>query len=235
MVKSSAQDVGTLFSLHGPMVFRRALRLMGRKEDAEEVTQEVFVRVMRSVAQFDGRSSMSTWLYQITTNYCLNQLRDRSRRRELFEQNMLGEEEPQQASLADLLLLRRLLAEADEKQACAAVYVYLDGMSHEEAAELLGVSKRTIGNLIEPFCDFDKALFLRSLIIIEGEFKACFSSNSRLIRNPFWHYQIVYAKRIFTGKNLRCFRVCKHCLEADTKLADLVYSIAFSAVTEGGD
>ena len=41
MVKSSAQDVGTLFSLHGPMVFRRALRLMGRKEDAEEVTQEV--------------------------------------------------------------------------------------------------------------------------------------------------------------------------------------------------
>ena len=44
-----------------------------------------------------------------------------------------------------------LLAEADEKQAQAAVYVYLDGMSHEEAAELLGVSKRTVGNLIDRF------------------------------------------------------------------------------------
>lgn len=151
MNESSAKEVGALFALHGPMVFRRAMRLMGRKEDAEEATQEVFVRVMRSMAQFDGRSSMSTWLYQITTNYCLNQLRDRSRRRELFEQNMIGEEESQQASLTDLLLLRRLLAEADEKQACAAVYVYLDGMSHEEAAELLGVSKRTVGNLIERF------------------------------------------------------------------------------------
>lgn len=151
MVKSSAQDVGTLFSLHGPMVFRRALRLMGRKEDAEEVTQEVFVRVMRSVAQFDGRSSMSTWLYQITTNYCLNLLRDRSRRRELFEQNVLIEDGSEQASVADLLLLRRLLSEADPQQASAAVYVYLDGMSHEEAAELLGVSKRTVGNLIERF------------------------------------------------------------------------------------
>ncbi len=124
---------------------------MGRREDAEEATQEVFVRVMRSLDQFDGRSSMSTWLYQITTNYCLNQLRDRARRRELFEQNMLAEDHAQQASLSDLLLLRRLLAEADAKQACAAVYVYLDGMSHEEAAELLGVSKRTVGNLIERF------------------------------------------------------------------------------------
>lgn len=151
MSEASAKEVGALFALHGPMVFRRAMRLMGRKEDAEEATQEVFVRVMRSIAQFDGRSSMSTWLYQITTNYCLNQLRDRSRRRELIEQNLLGEEELQQASLTDLLLLRRLLAEADEKQACAAVYVYLDGMSHEEAAELLGVSKRTVGNLIERF------------------------------------------------------------------------------------
>jgi RNA polymerase sigma-70 factor (ECF subfamily) len=151
VAKSSAQDVGALFSRHGPMVFRRALRLMGRKEDAEEVTQEVFVRVMRSVAQFDGRSSMSTWLYQITTNYCLNLLRDRSRRRELFEQNVLTEEGAEQASVADLLLLRRLLSEADAQQASAAVYVYLDGMSHEEAAELLGVSKRTVGNLIERF------------------------------------------------------------------------------------
>jgi RNA polymerase sigma-70 factor (ECF subfamily) len=47
--------------------------------------------------------------------------------------------------------LRRLLAEADEQQARAAIYVYLDGMSHEEAAAVLGVSKRTVGNLIDRF------------------------------------------------------------------------------------
>ena len=134
------------------MVFRRALRLLGRREDAEEATQEVFVRAMRGMQSFDGRSSMSTWLYQITTNYCLNLLRDRGRRRELFAQNVAAEEnDVVSASAAELLLLRRLLAEADEQQAKAAVYVYLDGMSHEEAAELLGVSKRTVGNLIERF------------------------------------------------------------------------------------
>jgi len=144
-------DVGALFRLHGPMVYRRALRLLGRREDAEEATQEVFVRVMRSSSQFDGRSSMSTWLYQITTNYCLNQLRDRGRRRQLFEQNMQEDDHKSSASVGDLVLLRRLLVEADEKQAHAAVYVYLDGMSHEEAAAVLGVSKRTVGNLIERF------------------------------------------------------------------------------------
>jgi len=133
------------------MVYRRAFRLLGRREDAEEAAQEVFVRVMRSLDQFDGRSSMSTWLYQITTNYCLNLLRDRGRRRELFQANMKADEDRPDASAADLVLLRTLLSEADEQQAKAAVYVYLDGMSHEEAAGLLGVSKRTVGNLIERF------------------------------------------------------------------------------------
>lgn len=138
------------------MVFRRAFRLLGRKEDAEEAMQEVFVRAMRGISSFDGRSGMSTWLYQITTNYCLNQLRDRGRRRELFAKNVAAEDDPPSASAAELLLLRRLLCEADEQQAQAAVYVYLDGMSHEEAAELLGVSKRTVGNLIERFLSWAK-------------------------------------------------------------------------------
>lgn len=150
----SSRDVGELFKLHGAAVFRRAFRLLGRREDAEEATQEVFIRVMRGIEGFDNRSGITTWLYQITTNYCLNFLRDRGRRRDLFSQHMkpvAGDGEQPSSPLADLVLLRRLLSEADEQQARAAVYVYLDGMSHEEAAELLGVSKRTVGNLIERF------------------------------------------------------------------------------------
>lgn len=144
-------DVGALFRQHGAMVYRRALRLLGRREDAEEATQEVFIRVMRSMDEFEGRSSITTWLYQVTTNYCLNHLRDHSRRRQLFAENVALDDGPSRASESDLLHLRRLLSEADEQQARAAVYVYLDGMSHEEAAELLGVSKRTVGNFIERF------------------------------------------------------------------------------------
>ncbi len=146
-------EVGELFRRHGAMVYRRAFRLLGRREDAEEATQEVFIRVMRSGSGFEGRSGVTTWLYQITTHYCLNLLRDRARRRQLLQENAPEGEASGAAAPAasELLHLRRLLAEADEQQARAAVYVYLDGMSHEEAAELLGVSKRTVGNLLERF------------------------------------------------------------------------------------
>ena len=47
--------------------------------------------------------------------------------------------------------MRTLLQEADEEQAKAAVYVYIDGMSQNEAADLLGVSRRTVGNLLDRF------------------------------------------------------------------------------------
>ena len=146
-----AGEVGELFRLHGPMVYRRAFRLLGRREDADEAMQEVFIRVMRGASSFEGRSGVTTWLYQITTHYCLNLLRDRARRRQLLQENYEPEDAQTGAAPSELVLLRRFLAEADEQQARAAVYVYLDGMSHEEAAGVLGVSKRTVGNLIERF------------------------------------------------------------------------------------
>src|SRR5262249_20801731 len=144
--------VGELFRKHGAMVFNRALRILGRKEDAEEALHEVFIRVMRSHDRFDGRSEITTWLYQITTNYCLNLLRDGKRRRELFQANVAVEpERGAEPDAEDLLLLRRLLREADEQQARAAIYVYLDGMAQDEAARVLGVSQRTVSNLLDRF------------------------------------------------------------------------------------
>jgi RNA polymerase sigma-70 factor (ECF subfamily) len=142
---------GQLFQQHGALVYRRALRLLGSRADAEEATQEVFVRVMRGLDRFEGRSQMTTWLYHITTNHCLNLIRDRARRQELLDEHAAQEAEAPPDSPPEWLALRRLLATADELQARAAVYVFVDGMSHEEAAELLSVSRRTVGNLLDRF------------------------------------------------------------------------------------
>jgi RNA polymerase sigma-70 factor (ECF subfamily) len=142
---------GQLFERHGALVYRRALRLLGSRADAEEATQEVFVRVMRGLDRFEGRSQVTTWLYHLTTNYCLNLIRDRARRRELLEEHAGVQAAQDPAPAAEWLTMRRLLARADELQARAAVYVFVDGMSHDEAAELLSVSRRTVGNLLERF------------------------------------------------------------------------------------
>ncbi len=153
--RADSKQIATLFDRHGPGVYRRALRLLGNPADAEEATQEIFIRALRGAGSFRQQSQLTTWLYQITTHYCLNLIRDRSRRAELYAEHMapMGEgasgSEPVRAD--DLVLLRRLLATADERQAAAAVYVFLDGMSHEEAASVLGTSKRTVGNLLERF------------------------------------------------------------------------------------
>lgn len=148
-----------IFDTHGPMVFHRARRLLGNDADAEEAVQEVFVRAFRSADRYETRSSVATWLYSITTNWCLNRIRDRKRRRELWNEKVAPAEPRSSGALSheEIIALRAVLAEADERQAQAAVCVYMDGMSHEEAAEVLGVSRRTVGNLLERFAAFARA------------------------------------------------------------------------------
>ncbi len=153
--RADSRQISSLFEQHGPRVYRRALRLLGNPADAEEATQEIFIRALRSAQGFRHQSQLTTWLYQIATHYCLNLLRDRARRATLHQEHV----EPLAVASATVsapqpdeqVFIRKLLARADERQAAAAVYVFIDGMSHEEAATVLGVSKRTVGNLIERF------------------------------------------------------------------------------------
>jgi RNA polymerase sigma-70 factor (ECF subfamily) len=133
------------------MVLRRAKAILAHDADAEEATQEVFIRALQQHEKFENRSQVSTWLYRITTNYCLNLLRDQKRRRELLETQVPTPDLPRGNPAETGILLRTLLARADAEQAKAAICVYVDRMSHQEAAEVLGVSRRTVGNLLERF------------------------------------------------------------------------------------
>lgn len=145
-------DLDTLFRRYGPMVYRRAVQILGNHAAAEEATQEVFIRAMKAGDRFVAEARPSTWLYRITTNYCLNQIRDSKRRRELLDERK-AEVTPHSVARdpQKLAVLRSLLVEADAQQARAAVAVYIDGMSHAEAAKILGVSRRTVGNLCDRF------------------------------------------------------------------------------------
>ena len=148
--RHTSQELATAFRQHGPLILRRAQRLLGNRADAEEALQEVFFLAVRGNAPWDGRGELLAWLYRITTNHCLGVLRKRGRRRTLLEGNPPSQG-TERMSPSDLMTLRWLLANADPKQAQAAIYVYLDGMSYAQAAVPLGVSKRTVGNLLERF------------------------------------------------------------------------------------
>jgi RNA polymerase sigma-70 factor (ECF subfamily) len=150
-------ELESIFEKYGPMVFRRAKAILGNEDEAKDATQEVFIRAFLNAERFEHRSHVTTWLYRITTNVCLNWIRDAKRRRELNEEHF-GDRENAAMPINDrFVLARKLLAEAEEEWALAAIYVHVDGMSHAEAAKLLGVSRRTIGNLLLRFERFAKS------------------------------------------------------------------------------
>ena len=60
-----------------PMVSRTSYRILCDRDDSEDVTQEVFIRVWKNASGFDGRYSLSTWIYRITCNLCYDSLRRR--------------------------------------------------------------------------------------------------------------------------------------------------------------
>ncbi len=70
-----------LFLLYKDKVFNTAISYMQNKEDAEEITQDVFVELFNSAAGFKGNSGISTWIYRITVNKSLDAIRYRSRKK----------------------------------------------------------------------------------------------------------------------------------------------------------
>src|SRR5579859_6452130 len=136
-------DLGSieeLYSRHGPMVLRRARAILGDEQAARDAMQEVFVRAIREIEGFRGEASPVTWLYRITTNYCLNKIRDAARRRELMAEQGTPVEDSRETSPEAKALLRSILAKVPEELREVAVYYYADEMNQDEIAELLGVS-----------------------------------------------------------------------------------------------
>jgi RNA polymerase sigma-70 factor (ECF subfamily) len=133
----------------GPRVFRLCYALLGNRALAEEAAQEVFLRAWRGLGDFRGEAKLSTWLYTIARNVCLN-LRQRhpappqvslSEPAGLaaVEGQMTRSEAPARAGPDILEHLRRLPPD----HRAAVTMFYLEERSYEEAAEALGVPMGT--------------------------------------------------------------------------------------------
>ena len=148
-------DTGELFRRYGDMVLGRCRALLGNDADAQETTQEIFLKLHRYRDSFRGEASPSTYLFKVTTTTCLNKIRTRKRRRE-----ELVEEAPEPVGVPTTTLLRdlelrqlvdKLLDGVDEPVAAAVIYFYVDGLTHAEAGELLGVSAAAVRKRVATF------------------------------------------------------------------------------------
>ena len=153
-----AQAFGTLVQRHQRRIFRLAFHLVRAGAEAEDVTQETFVRAYQALDRFDGRSEPFTWLYRIAVNLSLNVIRARKPRRDtmqtddprveplLMEHRTSHGSDPAR-SAQDREMAKTLCDGIDQLSdtlRTTLVLVCIDGMGHEEAAKVLDCPEGTI-------------------------------------------------------------------------------------------
>ncbi|MBI3185148.1 MAG: sigma-70 family RNA polymerase sigma factor [Myxococcales bacterium] len=137
-------QVEALYRQFGPAIYRRCLKLLRDPAEAEDATQEVFVLVCRNLERFTYGDSPLPWVYRIATRHCLNVLRHGSRGRGAAAKLLPPGASDLQSALSDRQLASRLLSCFDERTGLIAIYHLVDGMTQEEVAQALGVSRRTV-------------------------------------------------------------------------------------------
>jgi RNA polymerase sigma-70 factor, ECF subfamily len=160
--KRDEQAFSELVRTHEQAVFRLAFRMLGNASEAEDLAQEVFVQVFRSVESFRGDSKLSTWLYRITVNLSHNRTKYLARRQNArhqdLEESMMGTLDSApgvtvgQVSRPDLELLgnelervvQSCLTELEPEFREVLVLRDIEGLSYEEIAILLELPTGTL-------------------------------------------------------------------------------------------
>lgn len=136
----------TLVREHTRAVYAHAVRFFGSPDVADDVVQEVFIKVYRSLATFDGAAAFSTWLYRVTRNTCLDVIR--AGRHRPVPVDPVDLVIPASGDLADEVTLSAAIQRAmgslppEERDALNAVTLF--GMTYAEAGETLGVPAGTV-------------------------------------------------------------------------------------------
>jgi len=136
-----------IYDLYGAQVFRRARTLLRDPERARDATQEVFLRAAQDPRSVGAHPL--PWLFRVTKNLCLNNLRDNRRRGQLLASR--GAPSSADSETHARLVVSELLARIPADLQEIATYYYVDDLSHEDIAALVGVSRRTIGNRLATF------------------------------------------------------------------------------------
>lgn len=142
---------GKLIDAHKDMVYTVCLRILGNEADAEEGAQEVFVKAFRSLASFQARAKFSTWLYRITYNHCISEIRKKVRVIDLVDEVPEGEVDEKEMNGLEKLsaeersrYLKMAIESLAETDAVVVTLFYYEEMSLDEIAGVTGLSSSNI-------------------------------------------------------------------------------------------
>jgi RNA polymerase sigma-70 factor, ECF subfamily len=140
-----------LYRLHGPRMKSIAMNMLGSTGDAEDVVQEVFLKVYRGIGSFRGQSAFSTWVYRILVNACRDFQRRGFRRYETSQEELAPEARDVPVPSADHALRMTLethVARLPAHQREVFVLFDVEGFRHSEVADMLNISEASSKNIL---------------------------------------------------------------------------------------
>lgn len=147
---------GELYQQYAAAIFRFCRRALPTKEDAEDATTEIFVKVKQKLGTYDSSRPFTAWLYKVASNHCWDTLRRRRIRQDLETGDLesLPLEHPDPNQLEQLQIdhtskeVRAALAKLPDRARMALVLRYYADMSYDEIADTLGVRRAFVGVLL---------------------------------------------------------------------------------------
>ncbi|MBI1343493.1 MAG: sigma-70 family RNA polymerase sigma factor [Terrimonas sp.] len=144
------------------MVYNTSLGIVQNETEAEDITQDVFIRVFESISSFKGESKFSTWLYRIAVTKSLELLRSKKRKKRFaFLQPLLGNETADSLQPADFqhpgvaldnkersVQLFKAIDKLPDNQKAAFILHKLEGISYKEVSEILGTTVPAVESLM---------------------------------------------------------------------------------------
>ncbi|MFZ4058251.1 MAG: RNA polymerase sigma factor [Ferruginibacter sp.] len=151
-----------LVAQYSDMVYNTALSMLQQQQDAEDVTQEVFVKVYQSMGKFSGNAQISTWIYRITVNQCIDVEKKKNRKKRFsgvlqFFSSALNDSvhvaDFHHPGIAlekkeDAAILFKALQQLNTKQRMVFVLNKLEGLKAKEIAEIMQASATAIESLL---------------------------------------------------------------------------------------
>ncbi len=145
-------------------VFNLLFRMIGAREEAEDLAQEVFVTVFKSIDQFRGESKLSTWLYRVAANHCKNRIKYLARRHDRATSALDDAAEREAAAQGGTpvgaghidtpdralegaemeRIVQKAIAELDEEQRLVVLLRDIEELAYEEICEITGLPEGTV-------------------------------------------------------------------------------------------
>ena len=155
------KDFEKLYNQYSILVYNLALNYLQNIEDAEEITQDVFIQINNSLSKFQEKSSLKTWIYRITINKCLDFIKHKNSQKRFFifckkSQNEFEIENVSNFEHPGILLENKekakvlfdIINELGENQKTAFLLSKVDGLSNPEISEIMKLSISSVESLI---------------------------------------------------------------------------------------